>query len=213
MIKMSDNFEARLRASISFAWHVFAAKVGAKLIEVNKEASMQLHYSYILQQIIPLICCSKDEQVKIELATGVTVEGKSKEIDLVLTGIKDDQKYKIAVEMKCYRKYASSGRKRGATDIFMKDVYEDLSLLESYCEMAGFDHGVSLVMNDLENFVNPKNKNAKWQSPVILPVKALHGKITASRAIKAWTYSSAPASAPSFACGNSTSRGCWPAGG
>lgn len=67
----------------------------------------------------------------------------------------------MAVEMKCYREISSSGGKRGATDIFMKDVYEDLQLLESYCDLAGFDRGVALVMNDLARLVDPTKKNAK----------------------------------------------------
>ncbi len=123
---------------------------------------MQLEYSLILQQVLPLICFNDDEErVKIELEKGYEykVGGKSREIDLVL---ETSANYKIAVEMKCYREKAASGKKRGATDIFMKDVYEDLYLLESYCnEKGGFDKGVALVMNDLRRLVSPKNKDAK----------------------------------------------------
>lgn len=158
---LDGNFEERLRKSISFAWNVFAEKVGTGAIHINKEASMQLHYSYILQQIIPLICFDDDECVKIELETSVKVQGKCREIDLVILASNKVSNHRIAVEMKCYREYASSGGKRGATDIFMKDVYEDLHLLESYCNLAGFDRGIALVMNDLERLVNPKKKDAK----------------------------------------------------
>jgi len=155
------DFENRLRESISFAWSVFMEKVGSGLLSINKEASMQLHYSYILQQIAPLICFKKSESVSLELETGTNIQGQPRQIDLVLTGKDNKNEYKIAVEMKCYREYASSGGKRGATDIFMKDVYYDLKLLEDYCEFCGFNRGVALVMNDLERLVNPKNKTAK----------------------------------------------------
>ena len=158
---LSGNFEERIRKSVSFSWEVFSEKVGSGFLNINKEASMQLQYSYILQQILPLICFNDDETVKIELETGVMVEGKSREIDLVILGTNRGLNYKIAVEMKCYREYASSGGKRGATDIFMKDVYEDIHLLESYCNLAGFNKGVALVMNDLGRLVNPKKKDAK----------------------------------------------------
>jgi len=158
---LSGNFEERIRKSVSFSWEVFSEKVGSGFLNINKEASMQLQYSYILQQILPLICFNDDETVKIELETGVMVEGKSREIDLVILGTNRGLNYKIAVEMKCYREYASSGGKRGATDIFMKDVYEDMHLLESYCNLAGFNKGVALVMNDLGRLVNPKKKDAK----------------------------------------------------
>jgi hypothetical protein len=162
------SFEERLRKSISFAWEIFSEQVGATLLSINKEASMQLHYSYILQQILPLVCFSENESAKIELETGVIVQGRSREIDLVLRGRAEGLIYNIAVEMKCYREITSSGGKRGATDIFMKDVYEDLHLLESYCHRDSFDNeksvfnaGVALVMNDLDRLVNPKSKVAK----------------------------------------------------
>lgn len=158
---LMGSFEERLRNSISFAWQVFMEKTGSDLLPINKEASMQLQYAYILQQVVPLICFGKDETVKIELETGRKINHRCREIDLILAGINSQGRHSIAVEMKCYRTLASSGGNRGATDIFMKDVYEDLSLLEQYCEFGGFNRGVALVMNDMERLVNPKQKNAK----------------------------------------------------
>ena len=138
---------------------------------------MQLHYSYILQQVIPLICFHKAETVKIELETGVRINGRNREIDLVLKGEDSHGFHKIAVEMKCYREFASSGRLRGAYDIFMKDVYVDLNLLEEYCEYAEFDQGVSLVMNELKWLVHPTRKKGKcWDYDIShgTKVEAIH---------------------------------------
>lgn len=122
---------------------------------------MQLQYAYILQQILPLIIFKNSESTRIELETGLHFGHGTKEVDLLLKGISDTGPYSIAVEMKCYKTYASSGGLRGATDIFMKDVYEDLRLLELYTEYDHADRGVALVMNDLERLVNPKKKGAK----------------------------------------------------
>lgn len=70
----------------------------------------------------------------------------------------------VAVELKCYRTLASSGGKHGATDIFMKDVYEDLAILERYIECGHAHESVGLVMNDMERLVRPTDKTAKcWQ--------------------------------------------------
>ncbi|OQX29962.1 MAG: hypothetical protein B0D92_01000 [Spirochaeta sp. LUC14_002_19_P3] len=158
---LEGSFEERLRKSISFAWQVFMEKTGTGLLTINKKASMQLQYSDILQQVVPLICFKKDETVKIELKKGVKINGRSRKIDLILDGINSRGCHRIAVEMRCYRTLASSGWKREATDIFMKDVYEDLSFLEEYCNHAGFNRGVALVMNDMKRFVSPKKKNGK----------------------------------------------------
>ena len=53
---------------------------------------------------------------------------------------------------------------RGATDIFMKDVYEDLAILERYVECGHANEGVALVMIDMERLLRPGNKAAKcWR--------------------------------------------------
>jgi len=44
----SPSFPVRLRRAISIAWEIFGRKVGGGLIPVNKEASMQLQYAYVL---------------------------------------------------------------------------------------------------------------------------------------------------------------------
>jgi len=174
---LTGSFQERLMKSISFAWLVFSKKVGNDLLPINKEASMQLHYAYVLQQVIPLICFDQNEIVQIELESSVHVDGRSREIDLVLEGNDSRDIHKIAVEMKCYRKTASSGKPRGAQDIFMKDVYADLKLLEDYCEHAGFDRGILLVMTDHEYFVNPKSRTGKtWDYDISngYQVKSIH---------------------------------------
>jgi len=157
----SNNFQLRLRKSISVAWSLFIRKVANKTLPINKEASMQLQYAYILQQLLPLICFKSDEKAFIELETGVQFNSSTKEIDLLLIGQDDKDIYKISIEMKYYRTLASSGGNRGATDIFMKDVYVDLELLENYITNNISNESIALVMTDKRNLVFPKNKNAK----------------------------------------------------
>lgn len=157
----SENFSERMRAAVSLSWVMFSRKVGNELIPINKEASMQLQYAYVLQQLIPLITFHDDEKFEIELESGVRAHGRSREIDLLFSGELGDQNHAIAVEMKCYRTLAASGGKRGATDIFMKGVYEDLHLLEQYISEGVAQEGVALVMSDMERLAKPSRKETK----------------------------------------------------
>jgi hypothetical protein len=150
-----------MRGAVALAWSLFSRKVGGGLVEINKEASMQLQFAYILQQLLPLITFHPDEQLRLELETGAKVDATTCEMDVLLSGQSTTVKHRIAIELKCYRTRASSGGMRGATDIFMKDVYEDLAILERYLECALAEEGIALVMNDLERLVNPKSKEAK----------------------------------------------------
>jgi hypothetical protein len=165
-MSMSENIESeqlssRMRAAITLAWSLFSRKVGGGLIHINKEASMQLQFSYVLQQLLPLIAFHKGEKFTLELETGARLGNATCEIDVLFTGSSEKQMHRIAVELKCYRTLASSGGKRGATDIFMKDVYEDLAILERYIDASHADEGIALVMNDMERLVRPKDKIAK----------------------------------------------------
>ena len=160
--EFADKLPGRLRQATSLAWTVFAEQVGRGRLLINKEASMQLHYSHILHGLLPMFLNRPNERAHIELETGVKIDGHNREIDLVLCGeCGSGSTYTIAVEMKCYRRLASSGKPRGAQDIFRKDVYEDLSLLEKYRQQGQADYGVALIMTDYVGLVFPKSKKAK----------------------------------------------------
>lgn len=172
----AQTFEQRLSHAVSAAWAIFSRKVGGNLIPVNKEASMQLQYAYILRQLLPLTSHTSHEVAELELETGVTTSGGTNEIDILLRGESTSGPHNIVIELKCYRKRTSSGGPRGAQDIFMKDVYEDLAILEEYMTLGIAQRGVALVMTDHELFVNPKKKAGKcWDYDVS------HGYSTSGR--------------------------------
>jgi hypothetical protein len=154
-------FDERLRSAVSLAWAAFSRKVGGGLIPVNKEASMQLQYAYVLKQFLPLAIHHPSEWADLELETGVRTASGTNNIDILLKGASSAGEIRIAIEMKCYRTIAASGGARGAHDIFMKDVYEDLHVLEEYVNAGIVSRGVALVMNDLQRFVQPKMKRGK----------------------------------------------------
>lgn len=93
------SFDNRLRAAISAAWAVFTRKVGSGLIPINKEASMQLQYAYVLKQLLPLAVQRPDESAELELEPGVKMAVGSNNIDLLVHGASSSGETRIAVEM------------------------------------------------------------------------------------------------------------------
>jgi hypothetical protein len=130
-------------------------------VSINKEASMQLQCAYILKQMLPLTLQQKGESADLELETAVKTESGTNNIDILLRVSTLRRKMAFAIEMKCCSTIAASGGNRGAHDIFMKDVYEDLHVLEGSVARGHASQGIAVVMNDLERFVNPKVKNGK----------------------------------------------------
>ncbi|WP_073667568.1 hypothetical protein PCP30_15805 [Pseudomonas aeruginosa] len=157
-----QSLESRMRHAISVAWQIFSRKVGGGLIAVNKEASMQLQYAFVLKQILPLILHARDESAELELETGVRLPTGPNNIDILVIGRSGSREIRIALELKCYRNITASGGKRGAQDIFHKDVYQDLEILEAYVA-AGIAHrGIALVMNDHAPITMPIEKKGKF---------------------------------------------------
>jgi len=159
-----DKINEKLDFLIKMAWELLQKKAQYNFIEMNKEASLQLQYANILQSLISTSRYSDEEIVKVALEKTIYIQNKKpQEADLILETKVDNQPYIIAIEMKCYRRRTSSDRSRGAMDIFVKDVYEDIEVLENY-KLTNKDIKKTyfLAMTDHLNFVLPKYKSAKY---------------------------------------------------
>lgn len=156
-----EHLVNRVKKIIDLCWDSFSAKVGCGLININKEASMQLQFAYTLKNSLDLAVYNIDESVELELETAIPVDGRLRECDIVIQMTKGETNLYLPIEMKCYKEYASSGGKRGASDIFLKDVYQDLELLESYSRNTNYCSGIGFVMTDFRGLVYPASRNGK----------------------------------------------------
>ena len=169
----------RVAHAIEFAWQIVLNKAGKGEIRVNKEASLQLYYSSILKDTLDLFKFSSDEQFYIELEVSVKPMGKPLIIDVLISYSNRELSEKHAIELKCYKTKASSGNKRGAVDIFMKDVYMDLYYTEQYVLGKVADFTTCLVLTDFKNFISPKKKTAKsWAYDISDNFKVDKGKFS-----------------------------------
>ena len=62
-----ERKEDRINYIIDLAWEIFFDRVVTGRISVNKESSMQLHYSSILNGLGALMCIYPDDKFTIEL--------------------------------------------------------------------------------------------------------------------------------------------------
>jgi hypothetical protein len=151
----------RVSWAIKFSWDIVQLKIGNDEIRVNKEASLQLYYASILKEVLSLLKFSPIEQFYVELEASVTVSNKPYLIDILVSYSDSEVSEKHAIELKCYRTLAASGKNRGANDIFMHSVYVDLHLTEQYVAAGVADLTTCLILTDYQNFVLPKKKTSK----------------------------------------------------
>jgi hypothetical protein len=121
MIDVPNSKEDRLSFLLDFAWQILFERICSGRTKINKESSLQLHYSVVIHGLGEVLCISPNEEFRIELESSY----KKKNIDIVCAF--DD--IKAAIELKCFRK--SSNR---ATDTDMYDVLLDLARLHSYSD-------------------------------------------------------------------------------
>jgi len=113
----------RLTRILDESWDILNQRIATGRVNINKEASLQLHYSSVLLSYGELFCVEPKETFTIELESA---SGR-KSIDITCT-LGDTR---AAIELKCFRK--TSNR---ACDIDMYDVWRDLERLMSYQEFA-----------------------------------------------------------------------------
>lgn len=123
---------------------------------------MQLQFAFVLKQILPLILHTRDESADVELETGVILPTGPNNIDILVIGRSGSHEFRIALELKCYRNLTASGGKRGAHDIFHKDVYRDLEILEAYVATGIANRGIALVMNDHPPITIPPRRKGNF---------------------------------------------------
>lgn len=153
-----NDFLERVLKVIDLSWITFGAKVGSGLLKINKEASMQLHLANILKNSLELAIYEKDESISIELESGINLGGSLKECDILVKIKKGNVISELPIELKCYRKISpSSGKPRGAQNLFKFYVYEDLELLERY-NSVGKLPGIHFTMTDYKSFPFPTSK-------------------------------------------------------
>jgi hypothetical protein len=113
----------RLERVLDESWDILSQRIAAGRVRINKEASLQLHYSSIVQGYGEICCIEPAETFVIELESAN--ERKSIDITCALGDAR------AAIELKCFRK--TSNR---AIDVDMYDVLHDVERLLSYNDFA-----------------------------------------------------------------------------
>ncbi|MHB8581310.1 MAG: hypothetical protein ACYDA4_15815 [Ignavibacteriaceae bacterium] len=62
---------ARLKDLLNIAWEICIQKIVNNRISINKEASLQLHYSSIINTLGEIYCTEKEDRFSIELESNI----------------------------------------------------------------------------------------------------------------------------------------------
>jgi hypothetical protein len=119
MYSIPTNKEERLRLLLNTSFELFLKQLVTGKITINKESSMQLHYSNLVHRLGDIICIEPSEIFSIELES----DYDKKNIDITC----GFDNIRAAIELKCFR--IKSNR---PLDTDMYDVLKDIERLYSY---------------------------------------------------------------------------------
>lgn len=131
----------RLNFIIDWSWKIFFAKITSGRVKINKESSMQLHYSSILKTIGELFCILPGETFSLELESSY---GRK---NLDITCRFDD--VRAAIELKCFRKFSNR-----AKDLDMYDAWVDITRLHG---LDDFQVKRFICLSDDDQYPNGKH--------------------------------------------------------
>lgn len=149
------SLEEKLKHIIDTSYNFLLGQVGNGRIVIQNEASMQLHFAYILKSIGELMQFSYTDVFSIKLETpyvsGSTLNksgSKKAKIDIALTLSNNETLASCAIELKHFQK----DNHREPNNRY--DAYNDLQNLEDYVSSTLYSFGVFLLATDHLHYVN-----------------------------------------------------------
>lgn len=123
MVMLPASPITRLGYVLDLAWTIFFERVVRERVEINKEASMQLHYASTINDLGQLMCVEPDEVFELQLER----DHQGRSIDIACRFRTPDRTIQAAVELKCFRKQSNR-----ALNLDMYDALKDIERILSY---------------------------------------------------------------------------------
>ena len=175
---VSQEPEYRLNEVINLAWIILFEKIVSGSLVINKESSLQLHFSKLIFELGNVFCILPNERFDIEMETNYN----KKNLDIVCK-LAD---VKAAIELKCFMKASKRARELDSYDV-LKDIErlescEDFKIKKFFCLTDNSSYPDSQMMGLGKN-VSIKNGTIYESNSVIIPGWAEKWKVNRDKPI------------------------------
>lgn len=160
MILTIPILKERLNKIVEISYFILCNKIASKSINIDNEASFQMHYAVILKQIGQFFEFDDNDRFSIQLENVQTINitqksknGKARcDIMLSLNNKEDD--YSIAIELKYFKKVQGETITDNRFSILC-----DIENLESYKKVHEKLDCYEILYTDNSNYANPKSSS------------------------------------------------------
>lgn len=181
-IMINNDLNDRVKSIIKQALSIYINRLRTDYYEIGLEATFQLHFSKILQDLFDVNTLSPNERFEVLLEKNIPVNGNKDYIDVVIRYIENKNVSLYLIELK-FKKISDS-----APDLGNIESYKDMYTLDSHKNTPNVKGCYYIFMTDYRVYINKSGKGTRTQLPMHDLAKIKHGQIynvTNASAIKA----------------------------
>lgn len=157
---MNNNLNDKVDSIIKQAMHIYVNRLITGYYEIGLEATFQLHFSKILQDLLDINTFSSKERFEVLLEKNIKVNGNKDYVDVVIRHTEDTIISLYLIELK-YKKISDS-----ASDLGNVASYIDMYNLDSHKNTENVKGCYFIFMTNLKTYISKPRKGARIELPM-----------------------------------------------
>ncbi|MDY4787823.1 MAG: hypothetical protein SO253_00730 [Bacilli bacterium] len=158
--KAENDANSKVESIIYEAMNIYVSRLMTGYFELGLEATFQLHFSRILEDLLLVNTVQENERYQVLLEKNLPLDDNKNYVDIVIKHKIDNQEYLYLIELK-YKKITDS-----ATDLGNIMSYIDMFNLECHKKTNTVKGCYFIFLTDLQTYVNEPKKGTRTEVPM-----------------------------------------------
>lgn len=159
-IPVNNNINDRVESIIKQTLNIYINRLKTGYYEIGLEATFQLHFSKILQDLFDVNTLSPNERFEVLLEKNLPVNGNKDYIDVVIRHTENKNVSWYLIELK-FKKETDS-----APDLGNIESYKDMYTLDCHKTTSNVKGCYYIFMTDYKTYLNKSKKGTRTELPM-----------------------------------------------
>lgn len=159
-IPVNNNINDRVESIIKQTLSIYINRLRTGYYEIGLEATFQLHFSKILQDLFDVNTLSPNERFEVLLEKNILINGKNDYVDVAIRHIENNTVSLYLIELK-FKKESDS-----APDLGNVVSYIDMYTLDCHKNTPNVKGCYFIFMTDYKTYLNKPRRGTRVQLPM-----------------------------------------------
>ena len=159
-IPANNNINDRVESIIKQTLNIYINRLRTGYYEIGLEATFQLHFSKILQDLFDVNTLSPNERFEVLLEKNILINGKNDYVDVAIRHIENNTVSLYLIELK-FKKESDS-----APDLGNVVSYIDMYTLDCHKNTPNVKGCYFIFMTDYKTYLNKPRRGTRVQLPM-----------------------------------------------